>query len=218
MNVLGHAFVAEHLRPSDDAHTFGAVLPDLLSMARVRLAGPHAARGALAAGMCCHHAADAAFHSHPAFVAGAAALRRDLLDAGLATGPARAVAHAGYELALDATFRGGDVDDAYRRAFAAHALDGATLAAVRADGRARWRAFAGRVAAVHRVGPAPPDGPVEIAERLHGILRHRPRLAFTADALPAVAAVLARHVPDVRRSAADVTAAIVAAFASGPTG
>jgi hypothetical protein len=219
VNVLGHGYVAERVRPGDLAHTFGALLPDLASMARVRLEAGASRASPLAAGIRCHHAADAAFHSHAAFVTGAAAVRRELLAAGLPTGPARAVAHAGYELLLDATLVGGEAGDAYRRAFARHATADATLAVLRSGDHARWRAF---VAAHDSRGmPRPAHGVgsgidvEEIADRLVAILRHRPRLALAAADAPLVVAALARRVEDVRGSAPGLLASVVdATFAS----
>ena len=213
MNVLGHAFVAERVRPDDDAHTFGAVLPDLASMAGVRIDRVDAGGPAFADGVRCHHAADAAFHSQPAFAAGAAAMRRELLDAGLATGPARAVAHVGYELLLDATLAGGDADDAFHRAFGALAAADSTLDALRPVGHDRWRAFVVRMAAVDR-GPVAAGDRLVIAERLVTVLRHRPRLALAPGDAPVVADVLDRHGPEVRRSAPAILAAVVGAVSS----
>lgn len=212
MNVLGHAFVAERVRPGDDAHTFGAVLPDLASMAGVRIDRADAGGPALAAGVRCHHAADAAFHSQHAFVAGAAALRRDLLAAGLRTGPARAVAHVGYELLLDATLAGGDADDAYRRAFTALATAESTLAVLRPAAHERWRSAVARFATPRRGHDGDPRA---IAASLVAILRHRPRLALAAEDAPLVAAVLERHAGDVRRSAPAVLAAVTARATGG---
>jgi hypothetical protein len=219
MNVLGHAFVAERIRPGDDAHTFGAVLPDLASMAGVRIDRADAGGAALAAGVRCHHAADTAFHSAPAFVAGAAAMRRELLAAGLATGPARAVAHVGYELLLDATLLGGDAEHAYRRAFAALATAEPTFAALRPAGHEQWRRAVSGFAARSR-GRGGDGDPAAIAERLVAILRHRPRLALAPDDAPVVAAVLGRHADDVRRAAPAVLALVTAraTFASHDAG
>src|SRR5690606_20337725 len=79
-------------------------------------------------GVRCHLDADAAFHAHPRFRAGTRALRADLTARGIPRGPARAVAHAGWELLLDGTLVGGDAERAFRDAVgraadAADALD-----------------------------------------------------------------------------------------------
>lgn len=203
MNLLGHAHVA--LALGADAETvLGAVAPDLASMARVRL-DRERLTGGLGEGVRCHVAADAAFHGHAAFRAGAGALRRDLAARGVARGPVRAVGHAGWELLLDGTLLGSPADAAFRDAL--HLADRVGPAVVPPD-RARWAAFVGRV------GAAPAlryDDPRWVADRLHGMLAHRPRLRLRDADVAAVAEVLAARVPDVRRVAPavldDVTAA-----------
>lgn len=212
MNVLGHTHVAERLRPHDAAHALGAVLPDLASIAGVRLQTPlpAPAHAAIAEGIACHHAADATFHSLARFRAGAAALRRDLLAAGLPTGPARAVAHVGYELLLDGTLVGTPTEDAYRRALAgvADATD-----AIAPAHRARWLAFVDRTTTVRH---APRYDDVEwVAGRLVAILAHRPRLRLDAAHVPAVARVLDRHVDAIRDDAPHVLGSTFASRLGG---
>ena len=85
MNFLAHAEVAR--RSGGDADfVLGAVLPDLLPMAGVRL-DRDAVPAAVAAGWSEHHRADAAFHASPTFAAGVAGLRTDLRRTSLTTGP-----------------------------------------------------------------------------------------------------------------------------------
>jgi acyl carrier protein phosphodiesterase len=75
-------------------------LPDLASMAGTRiersLLSPSVEEG-----VTLHHRTDKVFHALEAFHVGSGEIRRALLDAGVPTGPARAVGHAGYELLLD---------------------------------------------------------------------------------------------------------------------
>jgi hypothetical protein len=216
VNVLGHAYVAERARPGDHAHTLGAVLPDLASIAGVRLvpgagSSAPAVSPAIADGIACHHAADATFHSLALFRTGVAAMRRELLDAGLPTGPARAVAHVGYELLLDGTLVGTATERAYRRALTI----GTTATDVIAPShRARWSAFVDGVSGhVHRrLGY---DDVEWVADRLVAILRHRPRLRLDPAKVPAVARVLDRHVDAIRRRAPDVLASTFAGPLSG---
>ena len=104
MNFLAHAAVARR-HDDDPAFVLGAVLPDLLPMAGIRLTRDDVP-AAVAAGWRSHHHADAAFHESMAFREGVHALRTDLRTTALATGPRRAVAHVGWELLLDDTVMG----------------------------------------------------------------------------------------------------------------
>lgn len=207
MNVLGHTYVADRVRPGDAEHALGAVLPDLATMAGVRLA-VGAAREVTAAtiadGIRCHHATDAAFHTLDRFRVGATALRRDLLDAGLPTGPARAVAHVGYELILDGTLVGTDTEAAYRRALPL-AASPAALGAITPAHRSRWVAFVERVG-VSGDRPIRYDDVDWVAERLVAILTRRPRLALGAHHVPAVARVLGSHAVSIRAAAPEILA------------
>jgi hypothetical protein len=204
VNVLGHAYIAERARPGDDAYALGAVLPDLASIAGVRLdvgAGMSAAvSSAIGDGIACHHGADASFHSLASFRAGAAAMRHELLDAGLPTGPARAVAHVGYELVLDGALVGTAAEDAYRRAL--------TIATTATDAisplhRPRWSAFVDRIA-THAHRPIRYDDVDWVAGRLVTLLADRPRLRLDAGDVAAVALVLGRHAPAIRAGAGDI--------------
>lgn len=213
MNVLGHTHVADRLRPEDAAHALGAVLPDLATIAGVRLQTPlpAMAQTAIADGIACHHATDATFHSLAPFHIGTAALRRDLLVAGLPTGPARAVAHAGYELLLDGTLIGSPTEQAYRRALA---MASSATDAIAPAHRVRWRAFVDRITANARHALRYDD--VEwVADRLVAILDHRPRLRLDAAHVPAMVRVLDRHAGTIREDAPHVLAST---FASRPDG
>lgn len=197
MNVLGHTHVALAGGRDDPEYLLGAVLPDLASMADIRVTGA-AFAGALAAGIRSHHRADAAFHAHPDFLAGSGALRRALVEHEVALGPARAVGHAGWELLLDGTLVGTEVEGGLGRALAVgeRAAPGLAPAA-----RERWAAFLRR--ARQAAGPRY-DDPAWVADRLHAMLDRRPRLRLPAGQVATVAGVLAAHAGDVAACAARV--------------
>ena len=99
MNFFGHAAIAGRFEPHP-AFVLGAMLPDFCGMLGLRVPEPE--QGELAAGLRFHHVTDHAFHELGRF----RTLYRDataLLDArGVLRGTARAVAHVGVELLLDA--------------------------------------------------------------------------------------------------------------------
>lgn len=206
MNVLGHTHVA--LATGDGpAYLIGAVLPDLAPVAGIRVRGA-ALGGRLADGVRDHRRADTAFHAHPAFLAGSGAIRRSLVERGVAGGPARAVGHAGWELLLDGTLVGQPAEEALARALAAghRATPGLPPAA-----RARWSAFVERAR-----GAARPryDDPAWVAGRLHAVLAQRPRLRLPDAWVATVAEVLADHAPSVAAHAAGVLDDTVRALAA----
>lgn len=204
MNFLGHTHVA--LASGDDpVYVLGAVLPDLASMAGVRIDRARSG-GPLHEGIRCHIDTDAAFHAHPRFRQGSAAIRADLVPFDLPMGASRAIGHIGWELLLDGTLVGSRTESAFHYAL----VDGdRALTAIVAGDQARWRGFLDRWK-----GLTDPrlryDEPVWVAERLHLMLRSRPRLAFPEAAVPAVATVLERHAAAVAGVAAEVLDAMVA--------
>lgn len=202
MNFLGHTHVALAIGGDDPAFLLGAALPDLAPMAGVRLARS-GLDGALGAGVRCHIDADAAFHAHAAFLSGAGDLRRTVAARGVASGPARAVGHAGWELLLDGTLVGTDVEVAFRGALVAGEQVGPLLAP---DDRPRWARFLARV----RSSPGLRyDDPHWVAARLHGMLAHRPRLRLPDHQVATVAGALdaaAGGVADVAALLLDDTA------------
>jgi hypothetical protein len=200
VNVLGHSHVALALGADSPAYVLGAVLPDLASMARVRLDRSRL-DGAVAEGVRCPLATDTAFHTQPAFVAGARAIRDDLRDQGVAAGPARAIGHVGWELLLDGTLLASAASDAYERALAA-ASDGMGGAVPTAH-RERW---SGLLSHRHRLPRLPYDDPDWVAERLVAILEPRPALRLPPGQVPAVGAVLGRHATRVPGEAPAVLA------------
>jgi hypothetical protein len=182
VNFVGHAVVAARVAPGDGAFVLGAILPDLWSMTGVR-ADADALPDEVVAGVRCHHAADAAFHGHAAFIGLMRALRADLIAAGVARGPARAAAHVGIELALDGLL----LDRPSAREAMAAALDArdGVRAAVPAGDRPRWDALLTRMAG--GLGDRPYRDPAPVVQR---VLGRRPRLALPDENVPLLAARL----------------------------
>jgi hypothetical protein len=201
VNFLGHTFVAR-ATADDPEFLFGAALPDLVSMAGVRL-DRGGLDGRLSDGVRCHIEVDAAFHAHPEFRAGMAAIRSALTgDHDLGRGPARAVGHIGWELLLDGTLLGSPAETAFWRA-----LDVAPQCtdAVVAGDRDRWERFVDRLS----VRPRPElhyDDPEWVAERLYLMLSNRPHLCFPLASVPAVTWVLEEQLPAVAAAASTVLA------------
>ena len=203
MNYLGHVAVALATGRDDPPFLLGAALPDLASMAGVRFDRALLPE-AVAEGVDCHLAADEAFHAHPAFRDGSAALRRDLRAIGLATGPTRAIGHAGWELLLDGTLVGGPTEAAHRAGLRCADVVAPALAPASRD---RWRTL---------LAAGPPgrlryDQPAWVVDRLFAMLARRPRLAFDEARKPDVVAVVAAHQEQVRAVAGPVIADLVAA-------
>src|SRR5262245_5497312 len=182
-------------------------------MAGIRLARA-GIEGTLGDGVRCHVRSDDAFHGLPAVRAGMGELRSDLTRRGLASGPARAIGHAGWELMLDGTLLDVPAADDFGRALAAGE---AALAPLDRAARPRWPASLDRA----RRAPRPRyDAPGWVAERLHAMLARRPRLSLPRSQVSLVAAALARQVDAVRDSApaalTDTAAAVVAGSGGAP--
>ena len=206
MNFLGHAAVALGCGRDSDEEVLGAVLPDLLGMAGLRL-DRTLLDASILSGMDCHHATDTAFHSHPAFVRGSASIRKRLEAMHVAAGPRRAVAHVGWELMLD-----GEVakSDAVTEAFRA-ALVVATRPMAGLD--PRWATFAARLNESEMWCDY--QDPDRVARRLDAILARRPRLAMADGDVGAVAEVLRSSHAGVQEAASTVVAEVIAAVAGG---
>jgi hypothetical protein len=199
VNILGHTHVALAGGRDDSGYLLGAVLPDLAPMARVKVVRTALPR-AVADGVDCHVRTDEAFHAHPTFAAGSRAIREELDARGVASGPARAVGHAGWELLLDGALVGTATEGAFRRAMAA---GGDATAAMTAADASRWVAFVDR----SRSAPTLAFGdPRWVAERLFGMLARRPRLRLPEEQVPTVAEVLGGQAEAVRALAPDVLA------------
>ncbi len=197
MNYFGHAAIASERRP-DAAFVLGAMLPDFAGM--LRTACPDAASEPLRAGLRFHQDTDAVFHACPSFGALNLTGLRELRADGVGRGPARAAAHLGTELLLDAVLAD---RDAYRRCYLA-ALERAHDAANELHWRdpAAAEGFLWLAARLQRRGVALHDGDPElIAHRLARTLEGRPRLEPSPTELSAITRWLDRHHPQVIRAA-----------------
>jgi hypothetical protein len=204
VNILGHTHVAMAGGRADHGYLLGSVLPDLAPMAGVKVMRS-SLPPAVADGVSCHVRTDEAFHAHPAFVMGARAIREELAARGVASGPARAVGHAGWELLLDGSLAGTATEAAFLRSMAA---GGDATAAMTAADASRWVAFVDR----SRVAPALAFGdPRWVADRLFGMLARRPRLRLPEDQVATVADVLAACADQVREQAPTVIADTIGA-------
>ena len=204
MNFLAHLALA---RAHSEATSFhlGAMLPDFLSMAELRLR--EVVDPVVASGVRFHRATDSAFHDGPAFGELLGEARRELASADVSVGCRRAATHVGIELLLDgwlardavlcasfhATLRSAPATDS--RLFAHWELDG---------GHRRWSDFRTRLA-----GDGLPEGYADLdvlAARLERILARRPRLVLDAPARRVVRAWLRRARPRVEKRAEELLA------------
>ena len=99
MNFFGHATLAARFSDRPE-FVLGAMLPDFANMLGLR--APHAQDSVLAAGIHFHHLTDRAFHDHATFRHLCREATVVLRGRGVVRGTARAVAHVGVELLLDA--------------------------------------------------------------------------------------------------------------------
>ena len=197
MNYFGHAAVASERHPDAD-FVLGAMLPDFAGMLRTTC--PGASSEALRAGLGFHQDTDVVFHDCPSFQALNLAGLRELRAAGVGRGPARAAAHLGTELLLDAVLvTHGAYGDCYLAALErAHAAASSLL----------WRdaeaaqGFVGLAAHLHGRGTAVHQGdPERIAFRLERALEGRPRLEPSVTELSLITRWLHQHGPLVARAA-----------------
>lgn len=199
MNFVAHALSAS-LRSASAQHGLGAMLPDLAGMASLRLPRrvPHEQ---VARGVAHHHEVDAWFHEHAAFLALTSRARVGAERAGVGRGGARAAAHVGVELLLDAV--------AWELPRARGAYDAALEAAASLDGvrdlgldeadAARFSWMLPRLVAEQL--PARYAEPTFVAERLVGMTRGRPRIAIEPSCVAPLARALEELFDDVRAAA-----------------
>ena len=204
MNLLAHTWVARTCGLGSAPEVLGAVLPDLATMAGIRL-DRGALDGPIGEGVRCHHVTDAAFHRDPAFVAGSRAITRDLLAVDVPRGAARAVGHIGWELLLDGPQVRTPTEAAFHEALG---LADQVTGVLRPDDRPAWAAFL-----AHRRRPPALryDDPAWVADRCVGILAGSPRLRLPPEDAPQVAAVLAIHAEAVTAAGDEVLAQTAAA-------
>lgn len=181
MNFFGHALVAQRDEatrgPIRAEFVLGAMLPDFASMLRTR--PPSATLDTLRAGVSFHHRTDDAFHGAESFLEFSRLASSFLSSHGVPRGTARAVAHVGVELLLDAAFAREPVGNAaYLSAIDCGLTD-------RVRGHIQWQTsdaserFRHLCHSLQQRGQFQVNPPSElVAERLRNILADRPRLAM----------------------------------------
>jgi hypothetical protein len=198
MNFFGHAWLAARARP-DAAFVFGAMLPDLATMAGLRVI--EVAHASADEGRRFHLATDAAFHRAEGFQRLCVASTHALREAGLRRGPARAIGHVGVELLLDgwlATTEG--VPALYGEALALGPALAPAIAFRANAGPAPLVELCTRIAGA-KLAPDAWCEPERLTARLARILARRPLLALQAHELPAVRAWAARTPASVASAA-----------------
>jgi len=189
MNFFRHALLAhrdEATRgPIRAEFVLGAMLPDFASMLRTR--PPSATLDALTAGLSFHHQTDDAFHGSQSFLEFSRLASSFLSDRGVPRGTARAVAHVGVELLLDAAFaRENAANEAYLSAVAC-ALTERVRSYIhwqRNDASERFQHLCHSLR--HRGRYQENPASELVAERLRNILADRPRLAMDERGLSVV--------------------------------
>ena len=208
MNFFSHAVVASS-RSEDPRYILGSMLPDFVSMAGLRLEKV-SGDVPLERGVAFHHESDDAFHGAPIFVDLMERAREELEYEGLETGPSMAIGHVGVELLLDGWLvEQHGVIRHYRDAIdeAEHVDVLLHFAGLdRAQGSARWRRMAKRLAAA----PVPESytKPAFVADRLVMILASRPRLAVPFGKEGMVHSWARRAQPKVAKAATELFAQV----------
>jgi len=162
----------------------GSMLPDLTSMAFIRIEQVH--DDEVARGIALHHETDRVFHSTAPFRALCESALRVLEGRGVSRASARAVGHVGSELLLDGVLS----EDARVRAAYARAIEVAIEQ--RLEQHLSWKGEADaerlRALLLRLHGSPLPEAyrdPRFVCERLIAILARRPRLALvTRDHAP----------------------------------
>ena len=150
--------------------------PDLLPLCGAVPSGATSPR--VAVGEAHHHSVDLLFHNNPAFTTLASWASQSLRELGLHRGAARGAAHVGIELLLDGVLATETrARAAYTRSLAA--VETTCTPFIWRDelSGSRWQTLIIRL----RTGPVPDAyrDPNFVAERVHGALARRPRLALT---------------------------------------
>lgn len=181
MNFFGHALIAQRSEatrgPIRAEFVLGAMLPDFASMLRTR--PPVSTLDALSAGLSFHHQTDDAFHGSQSFLEFSRQASRFLAARDVPRGTARAVAHVGVELLLDAAFA---YENGANEAYLAGVACGLTeqvqglIHWPTNDDSQRFQQLCQRLLERGRFQENPPSELV--AERLRNILADRPRLAM----------------------------------------
>lgn len=207
MNYFGHAAVASWSGPVEPGVTLGSMLPDFCGMCGARIAA--ADEAAVADGIALHHATDAAFHRLPAVTGLMSELDDELLRAGCARGPRRAVAHIGVELLLDGVL----IDEpGYRAAYLGGLAHQPALRWSDPEGGPRFATLLDRL----RDRGVPDDlrRPEAVTARVHRVLAGRPRLAPSPGELGAIRDALALFQPRIAVASETIMRALRAALAA----
>jgi len=189
MNFFGHALLAQRVEatrgPVRAEFVLGAMLPDFASMLRAR--PPRSTLDSLSAGVSFHHRTDEAFHDSRAFLEFSRRALGFMNTRGVSRGTARAVAHVGVELLLDAAFAGDDrANEAYLSAIGRTSTDRVQPFIHWHDSDTSQR-FQHLCHSLHERGSVQENPPSElIADRLRSILADRPRLAMDEHGLSVV--------------------------------
>jgi hypothetical protein len=196
MNFFGHAVLAAWKCP-DSGFVLGAMVPDFAAMLRVR--PPRGLAPAVARGIDFHHASDHVFHELEDFRVLVQAGVAQLTEQRVRRGSARAAAHVGVELMLDAHWAS---EPEPRQAYAAALGHGASttqssLAWSGAEEGARFETL--RRLLLERDRPAYWADTQQIVQRLERTLRGRPRLELQASDEP----VLLRWVEQTRATVSE---------------
>ncbi|MGE0879655.1 MAG: hypothetical protein AB7L13_03950 [Acidimicrobiia bacterium] len=204
MNFYAHLTIARQAGESA-AVGFGAMVPDLARMARVRM--PAVLPDDIARGVWLHHRTDEAFHANREFLHGSSALRAALDRRGtdgLGPGARRAIAHVGWELMLD-----GVLARRTNSAWWVGAWEHASSVAPVERGGYGWTRLSQDLS--HDRWPERYADTDWIAERLVYILGARPRLAFDPACTGAVADALGEVRAHVDRTATAVVSDVLGA-------
>jgi hypothetical protein len=166
------------MRSDAPRFVLGSMLPDLTSMAFVRI--EHVHDDEVARGIALHHETDRVFHGTAPFRALCESALHVLEERGVSRASARAVGHVGSELLLDGVLS----DDARVRAAYARSIEVAIDDRLEQQLTMKGDADAQRLRALFvRLSGAPlPQAyrdPQFVCERLIAILARRPRLALS---------------------------------------
>lgn len=190
MNFFGHAILAAAHRQAQ-SFVVGAMLPDLVSMAGSRRVP--ACPEPMSAGIAFHYLTDELFHGAPAFRGLEREAALELASRGLRRGSARAVAHVGTELLIDAVL---GRDDGSMRSYlgaVAWARSPAALAPLVWTSQGDAARLTRVMLALAERGAAVADArPAIVAARVGRVLQHRPRLALSDGDLALVETWVAR--------------------------
>ncbi|HET7541680.1 MAG TPA: hypothetical protein VFK05_17520 [Polyangiaceae bacterium] len=189
MNFFGHALLAQRDEvargPIRAEFVLGAMLPDFASMLRAR--PPLSTFAPLSAGVSFHHRSDDAFHGSQAFLEFSRQAAAFLSARNVARGTARAVAHVGVELLLDAAFaHESGANEAYLSALSCAPTEAVqrSLQWHTDDASDRFQHLCHTLRSRGRFQVNPESETV--AQRLRVILQSRPRLAMDEHGLSVV--------------------------------